>query len=130
MVTIRSLILVYVRLFSRLSKPRPTVTMTSRRRGGGNLVPPRSLLPVVPIQCLIRSCPSVRDPNWSLLDGEPSYSHYLGGFYFAPKSEALVPPRENLGGSYSMLNSIYVRDSVRQICAYLCSAKVRLLTAI
>ena len=59
---------------------------------------------------------SVRPPDWTLSVGEPSYSHYLGGFYFAPKSEALVPPRENLGGSYPMLNSIYVRyvrDSAR-----------------
>ena len=52
----------------------------------------------------------------------------------APKSAALVPPRENLGGSYPMLNSIDVRyvTSVRPPNWDLVDpcAKVRLLAAI
>ena len=28
--------------------------------------------------------------DWANLEGEPSYSYYYSGFYFAPQSEALV----------------------------------------
>ena len=34
----------------------------------------------------------------------------------APKSAALVPPRENLGGSYPMLNSTDVRYVIPSVC--------------
>ena len=29
-------------------------------------------------------------PDWANLEGDPSYSYYYSGFYFAPQSEALV----------------------------------------
>ena len=46
-----------------------------------SLNPTGSLLPVVPIQCLIRymSIIPLRTPDLLLLDGEPSYSHLMGG---------------------------------------------------
>ena len=66
--------------------------------------------------------PYVRPPDLCLsvfCESASSYSHLIGGplsrwVLGAPKSAALVPPRENLGGSYSMLNSIdSVCNSVR-----------------
>ncbi len=95
---------------------------------GGNLVPPRENLggsyPMLNYAVVALRPSVIQNGTWIMLqEGEPSYSHYRGGFYFAPQSEALVPPRENLGGSYSMLNSISVRPFVRQIWDYSCSVR-------
>ena len=85
---------------------------TKRLRWGVRGVPGiwshRSLLLVVPIQCLIRSCP-FRPPNWDLLCacGWRTFLQLLLLWVFgAPQSAALVPPKFTSSGYYPMLNSI------------------------
>ena len=110
---------------------RATILVPPRENLGGSY----SMLNSIDVRPFV--IPSVRPPGMVIISvALPSYSHLIGGslprWVLAALGGNLVPPKFTSGGSYPMLNSIDVRNSVipQNWDMLVFCAKVRLLTAI